>query len=140
MAWVNETENLSNFSFYIFNSKYINTDILKSLKFIASSKRDLSAFPERVKQDVGHELFTAQEGARAPSVKTLQGFGGGSIVEIVEDYNGNTFRCVYTTKVSDVVVVLHAFQKKSKRGGETPRHEIELIHARLKLALERKWN
>ena len=114
--------------------------MIKPLKFVASSKRDLSSFPNSVKQDMGHALFAAQEGGRAAGVKTLQGFGGGSVVEIVEDDDGDTFRCVYTTKLNDVVVVLHAFQKKSKRGSETPKHEIELIHARLKLAISRKWD
>lgn len=114
--------------------------MLRPLKFVASSKKDLSSFPEDVKQDIGHALFTAQEGGRAASVKTLQGFGGGSIVEIVEDHDGDTFRCVYTTKVNDVIVVLHAFQKKSTRGRETPKHEIDLIHARLKLAIAKEWN
>lgn len=101
---------------------------------------DLSDFPEAVRQEVGHVLFVAQEGGRAPSVKTLQGFGGGSVVEIVEDHDGDTFRCVYTTKINDVIVVLHAFQKKSKRGSETPKHDIDRIHTRLKLALAREWN
>jgi phage-related protein len=114
--------------------------MLRSLRFVASSKRDLSAFPDDVKQDIGHALFVAQEGGRAASVKTLQGFGGASIVEIVEDHDGDTFRCVYTTKVNEVIVVLHAFQKKSKRGSETPKHEIDLIHARLKLAIAKEWN
>jgi phage-related protein len=114
--------------------------MLKPLKFVASSKSDLSSFPEDVKQDMGHALFVAQEGGRAASVKTLQGFGGGNTVEIVEDYDGDTFRCVYTTKVNDLIVVLHAFQKKSKRGSETPKHEIDLIHARLKLAIAKEWN
>ncbi len=95
--------------------------MIKPLKFVGDSKKDLSSFPEPVKQDMGHALFIAQEGGRSPTVKTLQGFGGGSVVEIVEDHDGDTYRCVYTTKVGDVVVVLHAFQKKSKRGSETPK-------------------
>ncbi len=114
--------------------------MIKPLKFVGSSKRDLSDFPEAVRQEVGHALFVAQEGDRAPSVKTLQGFGGGSVVEIVEDYDGDTFRCVYTTKIDDVIVVLHAFQKKSKRGSETPKHDIDRIHTRLKLALASEWS
>jgi phage-related protein len=91
--------------------------MIKPLKFVGGSKKDLSSFPEVVKQDVGHALFMAQEGNRSATVKTLQGFGGGS-----------------------VVVVLHAFQKKSKRGSETPKHEIEMIHTRLRAALNREWN
>ena len=114
--------------------------MIKPLKFVASSKRDLSSFPNIVKQDIGHALFTAQGGGRAASVKTLQSFGGGNVVEIFEDDDGDTFRCVYTIKLNDFVVVLHAFQKKSKRGSETPKHEIELIHARLKLAISTKWD
>jgi phage-related protein len=81
--------------------QYIYIDILSPLKFVASSKKDLPAFPDDLKQDMGHVLFAAQQGGRAPTVKALQGFGGGSIVEIVEDHDGDTFRCVYTTKLSD---------------------------------------
>ena len=114
--------------------------MIKALKFVGGSKRDLSGFPEAVRQEVGHALFVAQEGGRAPNVKTLQGFGGGSVVEVVEDHDGDTFRCVYTTKVDDVVVVLHAFQKKSRRGSETPKHDVDRIHTRLKLALAREWS
>ena len=94
---------------------------LKPLHFMGSSKEDLSGFPDAVKQDMGHALFAAQEGGRAPSVKTLQGFGGGSAVEIVEDHDGDAYRCVYATKISDAIYVLHAFQNKSKHGRETPR-------------------
>ncbi len=114
--------------------------MIKSLKFVGGSKRDLSVFPDTVKQEMGHALFVAQEGGRAPSVKTLQGFAGGRVVEIVEDHVGDTYRCVYTTKVDDVIVVLHAFQKKSRHGRETAKHDIERIHARLKLAVAREWN
>ena len=108
--------------------------MLKHLKFVGSSRKDLSSFPEAVKQDVGHSLFVAQEGGRAPTVKTLQGFGGGSVVEIVEDHDGDTYRCVYTTKVSDVIVVLHAFQKKSRSGVKTNLSDVEIIGKRLKAA------
>jgi phage-related protein len=114
--------------------------MIKPLKFVGSSRKDLSGFPDQVRQDVGHALFEAQQGGRAASVKTLQGFGGGGVVEIVEDNDGETYRCIYTTKIGDVIVVLHAFQKKSKQGRETPKHEIDLIHARLRDALNGDWN
>jgi phage-related protein len=114
--------------------------MLRPLKFVGNSKKELSVFPDDVKQDMGHALFLAQEGGRAASVKTLQGFGGGSVVEIVEDHDGDTYRCVYTTKLSDVVVVLHAFQKKSKQGSQTPKHEMALINSRLRSAMNREWN
>jgi phage-related protein len=58
------------------------------------------------------------------------------VVEIADDYDGNTYRAVYTVRWFDIVYVLHAFQKKSKRGIETPKSEIELVRRRLKLAEE----
>ena len=107
---------------------------------MGSSKKDLSAFPDHVRQEFGHSLFVAQQGGRSARVKTLQGFGGGSVVELVEEFDGDAYRCVYTTKIKDVIVVLHAFQKKSKRASETPKHEVELIHARLREAMNGNWN
>jgi phage-related protein len=87
-----------------------------------------------VKQDVGHALYEAQKGRRMPSVKTLKGFGGGGVVEIIEDYDGDTYRCVFTTRLAISIYVLHAFQKKSKSGISTPKHQIDLVRARLKQA------
>jgi len=99
----------------------------------------LSAFPDEAKQEMGHSLFVGQQGGKARNAKVLQGFGGSGMIELVEDHDGNTYRCVYTTKINDVIVVLHAFQK-SKRGIETPRHEIDLIRARFKEAQAGNWN
>jgi phage-related protein len=66
----------------------------------------------------------------------LKGFGGAGVLEVVEDFAGNTYRAVYTVKFEEVVYVLHAFQKKSKKGRETPKSDIDLIRSRLKLAEE----
>ncbi len=115
----------------------LRTARLKPVEFIGSSKKDLSGFPNAVKQDIGHALFVAQQGSHAPSAKTLHGFGGGSVVEIVEDHDGDTYRCVYTTRLKRAIYVLHAFQKKSKRGRGTSKHEIDLVRARLREAEER---
>ena len=62
------------------------------------------------------------------------------MVELVEEFDGNAYRCVYTIKIKEVIAVLHVFQKKSKRGIETPKHEVELIRARLREALNGNWN
>ena len=105
--------------------------VLKPLEFISSSKKDLSSFPDPVKQDMGYALFQAQQGQRARSVKTLTGFGSGGVVEIVEDHDGETYRCIYTTKLQKAVYVLHAFQKKSKSGIAMPRHDTDLLRIRL---------
>lgn len=111
----------------------------KPLKFVGSSRRDLSEFPPRVRQGVGYELFKVQTGLFPARAKALKGFGGGSVVEVIEDFDGNAYRCVYTTRIKGVVVVLHAFQKKSKSGIATPQSEIDLVKSRLRDAEEGRW-
>ena len=93
-------------------------------------------FPEPVIHAMGYALHTAQTGDKADNAKPLGGFGGAGIVEVVEDYIGDTFRAVYTVKLAGVVYVLHCFQKKSKKGIATPKSTIDLIRQRLKTAIE----
>jgi phage-related protein len=83
---------------------------------------------------MGYALWVAQTGGKHRDAKVLRGFGGAGVLEIIEDYRGDTFRAVYTLKYADVVFMLHAFQKKSKTGRETPRRDIELIKQRLREA------
>ena len=53
---------------------------------------------------------------------------------MVEDDAGGTYRAVYTVKFAEAVFVLHCFQKKSKRGIATPKEDMDIINARLKIA------
>ena len=108
----------------------------KPVRWISGSKEDVSAFPDDVKQRVGGALWDAQIGRTAPYAKPLKGFGGASVLEVVDDFDGNTYRAVYTVRFTDVVYVLHAFQKKSKRGISTPKSELYLIERRLLRAKE----
>lgn len=108
----------------------------KPVRWIGSSRDDVRDFPEPVRLRVGGALWDAQLGGKAAWVKPLQGFGGASVLEVVDDYDGNTYRAVYTVRFSGVVYVLHAFQKKSKSGIATPRHVIALIEQRLRQARE----
>ena len=85
---------------------------------------------------MGEALYRAQQGGEHPAARALKGFGGRGVLEIVDDYRGDTYRAIYTVKYANVIYVLHAFQKKSKKGTKTPRHEIELIKARLNRAEE----
>lgn len=114
---------------------------VKPLLWISSSKKDLMEMPEDVITDFGYGLFQAQIGKHPDIAKTLSGFGGAAVIELVQDCKGDTFRAVYTVKFSDAIVVLHAFQKKSKKGKETPKQDMELIRTRLKLAEEfyKEW-
>jgi phage-related protein len=108
----------------------------KHVHWVGSSKADLSAFPDDVRRRVGGALWDAQIGQKAPFVKPLKGFGGGGVLEVVDDFDGETYRAVYTVRFPEVVYVLHAFQKKSTRGIQTPKREIELIRQRLRRAGE----
>ncbi len=90
--------------------------------------------PEDVIDVFGFALHLAQMGKKHDQAKPLKGFGGASVLEVVEDYMGDTYRAVYTVKIADKVYVLHCFQKKSTKGIETPKHEMDLIRERLKAA------
>lgn len=108
----------------------------KPIEWIGSSLKDLRAFPEEVKDAVGVALDVAQQGEKHESAKPLQGFGGAGVLEIIDDFDGDTYRAVYTVKFKGVVYALHAFQKKSKKGISTPKEEIDLVKKRLKAAEE----
>jgi phage-related protein len=106
----------------------------KPAVWIGSSKDDLREFPSEVRRVMGVALNDAQDGLEHPRVKALKGFGGRSVLEIVDDEDGDTFRAVYTVRFAGVIYVLHAFQKKAKKGIATPKQEIEVIKARLQVA------
>jgi phage-related protein len=108
----------------------------KPVRWIGSSKEDLSDFPYEVRWSVGGAIWQAQLGGKAPYAKPLKGFGGAGVLEIVDDFDGDTFRAVYTVRFSKAVYVLHAFQKKSRRGIATPKNELNLIRQRLRQASE----
>lgn len=108
----------------------------KPLFWVGSSRKDIREFPEEVKDAVGFALFQAQSGLMPRSAKPMKGFSGASVLEIIDDFQTDTYRAVYTVRFTGAIYVLHAFQKKSKRGIETPKAEIELIRSRLKLARE----
>lgn len=107
---------------------------MKPPVWIGSSRKDLKEFPDEVRSDVGHALYPAQQGERAGNAKPLRGFKGAGVLEIIEDFDGSTYRAVYTVKLAGRVYVLHAFQKKSRRSVATPKEDIELARSRLKVA------
>lgn len=108
----------------------------KPVEWIGSSRDDLRAFPPEVRRVMGQAIDDAQLGGENPVAKALKGFGGRGVLEIVDDFDGDTYRAVYTVKFAGVVYVLHAFQKKAKKGIATPRQQIDLIKARLRRAEE----
>jgi phage-related protein len=109
---------------------------MRSLSWMGSSRKDLKTFPSSVQRKMGYALYLAQTERMSPRAKPLKGFAGAGVIEVAEDFDGDTYRAVYTLTLSDAVFVLHAFQKKSTSGISTPQREIDLIRQRLKRAEE----
>ena len=108
---------------------------LKDIIWVKSSKKDIKTFPEDVQDEMGYALYEAQHGLKHISAKPLKGLGSG-VMEIVSDFDTNTYRAVYTVSIGDSIYVLHVFQKKSKSGIATAKPDIDLIKQRLKMAQE----
>ena len=106
---------------------------LRPITWLGSSLDDLKELPKSVQREIGFSLHQIQEGKTPSHVKPLKGVGSG-ILEIISDYNKNTYRAVYAVKIGDDICVLHVFQKKSKHGIETPKKEMDLIKQRLAIA------
>jgi len=107
---------------------------VKDVIYLGTVREDILEFPPAVRDEVYFALNLAVEGGKARSVKPLVGFKGASVLEIVESFDGNAYRAVYTVRFKNAIYVLHAFTKKSKSGIETPRRELEMINRRLRLA------
>jgi phage-related protein len=105
----------------------------RPLEWVGSSRDDLRGFPDDVQDHIGFALYQAQLGSKHRDAKPLTGLGSG-ILEVVSDFDANSYRAVYLVRFRDAVYVLHAFQKKSKRGIATPKAEIDLVKRRLKAA------
>lgn len=103
----------------------------KPLAWIGSSRKDYAEFPAAVRKSVGYALYLAQIGEKSPHAKPLAGFGGAGVLEIVESFDGDAYRAVYTLKFAGRVYALHVFQKKSRQGIATPRQEMNIVRARL---------
>jgi phage-related protein len=107
---------------------------MRNVIFLGSTQNDLMEFPEDVREKFALALREAQLGSKAPYVKPLAGFGGASVLEVVDSFDGDAYRAIYTVRFKRSVYVLHVFKKKSKSGIATPKRDIELIKRRLKLA------
>jgi phage-related protein len=110
------------------------TPKLQPVRWVPPSYDELVAFPRDVQHAIGVALMMAQGGGKHPSAKPLKGFRGAGVLEVVENHDGDTFRAVYTVRFAEVIYMLHAYQKKSKKGIKTPKRVLELIKARLKTA------
>ena len=112
----------------------MNKQVVKPLEWVGSAKKDLLAMPDPVIDVMGYALHLAQHGLKHDQAKPLKGFGSAGVLEVVEDDDGNAYRAIYTVRFKNAVYVLHCFQKKSHKGISTPKHEMEIVEARIKLA------
>lgn len=109
-------------------------DAERPLEWIGSSHKDLMALPVEIRRAFGFALSLAQSGDQHDDAKVLKGFGGAGVLEVLKSNVGGTYRAVYTVKFKEAVFVLHCFQKKSKKGIATPKEDMDIVHARLKVA------
>ncbi len=107
---------------------------LRPLAWVGTSRKDYAEFPPQIRSSFGYRLYLAQLGEHPPAAKPLKEIGGG-VLELIGDFDGDTFRAVYTVRFKEAVYVLHAFKKKSKRGIATPKAEMDLVRQRLKAAV-----
>ncbi len=92
--------------------------------------------PAEVQDVFGFALHLAQSQKKHPDAKPLKGFGGAGVLEVVENFSGDTYRAVYTVRYAQAIYVLHCFQKKSPKGIVTAKHDVDLIKSRLKAVEE----
>jgi len=113
----------------------VKSGLAKAIVWMGDSLAVIREFPQEVREEVGYALYQAQTGEKHESAKPLKGIGPG-VLEVVSDHRSGTYRAVYTVRLAGKVYVLHAFQKKSRRGIATPKAEIELVKQRLRRAIE----
>ena len=104
----------------------------KTIIYLGSTKKDLLKLPGEVKETFAFGLHIASLGDKHPDTKALKGFGGRNVIEIIEDYKGDTYRAIYTVRFKNAIYVLHIFKKKSTKGITTPKKDRELLVQRLK--------
>jgi len=96
---------------------------------MGSALSDLRALPDEPRRVFGYALHLAQLGHYHRAAKRMKGEFAG-LIEVVDDFDGDTYRAIYTVKLTGVVYVLHVFQKKSTRGSATPKPDLAVIRER----------
>jgi phage-related protein len=103
----------------------------RPISWIKAARRDFEEFPKEVQNHMLSALTIAAEGSKSDRAKPFKSVEGG-VFEIALRHRGDAFRVIYAVKIGADIWVIHAFQKKSKRGIKTPQMEIDLIRERLK--------
>jgi phage-related protein len=113
----------------------IEMPMLRAVVWMGNAKKNLREFPEGARKLIGDELQLLQFGGMPKDAKPFKGVGSG-VLEIAVRYDKDAYRTVVALQLGKKLYVLHAFQKKSKRGIETPKRDVDLINQRYKEAKE----
>jgi phage-related protein len=111
------------------------TPVLRPLVWLGNSRRNLQAFPVEARKLIGDELQLIQFGGMPKDAKPFKGVGSG-VFEIALRHDAEAYRTVLAVQLGAKIYVLHAFQKKSKRGIATPKQDVDLIKQRYNEAKE----
>ena len=103
----------------------------RPVSWVKAALKEFENFPEGAKSIFLAALTIAAEDGKTDTAKPMHGLGSG-VFEIALAYRSDAFRVVYSVRWADEIWVIHAFQKKSKKGIKTPKHEIDVIKDRLK--------
>ncbi len=112
-----------------------DTPIIRSIRWLGNSKKNIQKFPKEAQKAMGAELQTIQFGGMPKNAKPFKGVGSG-VFEIAIKFDKEAYRTVFAVQLGDKIYMLHAFQKKAKKGIETPKHDVDLIKQRYKEAKE----
>jgi phage-related protein len=113
----------------------VDKPVLRSLVWLRDTRSNIRTFPAGARKVIGDELQLIQFGGMPKDAKPFKGVGSG-VIEIAVPYGGDAYRTVVAVQLGRTIYVLHAFQKKSKKGRATPKHHVDLIKQRYSEAKE----
>jgi phage-related protein len=99
---------------------------MKPVRFLGDSLERLRDFPVDARQDAGYQLDKVQRGLMPDDFKPMPTVGRG-VEEIRIRDDAGTYRVIYTARLAEAVIVLHAFQKKTQR---TSQRDLEIARTR----------
>ncbi len=117
----------------------LDTPIIRPIRWLGNTRKNIQAFPKEAQKTIGSELQTMQFGGMPKDAKPFKGVGSG-VYEIAIKYNKEDYRTVLAVQLGEKIYVLHAFHKKSKKGIETPKQDVDLTKQRYNEAKEIEAN
>ena len=107
----------------------------RPISWVKAVLKEFNTFPDGAQTIFLTARTIAAEGGKADNAKPLHGLGSG-VLEIVVPFTGDAFRVIYAVQIGDDIFVVHAFQKKSHKGKQTPKQQIDLVKDRIRALKE----